>query len=255
MSNDVLVSRDGQVLHLVLNRPKKKNAITQAMYSTLTAALAEASTDGSVRAVVISGGTECFCAGNDIQDFMAGGLKPDAPVVQFLGAISSFGKPLIAAVAGPAVGIGTTLLFHCDLVYAAPNTQLKTPFVDLALVPEAGSSLLMPAGLGYQRAAGMLLLGESMGAEQAHVAGLVNAIVPAEEVVDTALAAAQRLAKKPPGALRMSKGLMRSASKDAVQQRIREEAIVFAGQLKSPEAQEAFMAFMQRRAPDFSAFE
>lgn len=250
----IRIERQDRVLQLVFDRLDKKNALTQAMYTALADALDKAADDAEVRAVVFSGSADCFSAGNDIQDFLAGGLSPDAPVLRFLRTVVGFEKPLVAAVAGPAIGIGTTLLFHCDLVYAAPSTVLKTPFVDLALVPEAASSLLMPAGLGYQRAAGMLLLGEAMSADEAHVAGLVNRVVAAEELLATALDAARRLAAKPPAALRLSKSLMRRGSQQAVAARLGEEAEVFVTQLASPEAKEAFTAFLERRAPDFSRF-
>ena len=254
MSEHLLVRQDGPVLHVQLNRLDKRNALTQAMYTGMADAMEEAATSPACRVVLLSGDETCFTSGNDIRDFMAGGLREDSPVVRFLQVISGHPKPIIAAAAGPAIGVGTTMLFHCDLVYAAPDLALKTPFVDLALVPEAASSLLMPAGLGYQRAAGMLMLGEVLSAEEAHVAGLVNRVVPNAELLATAMERAQHLATRPPEALRLTKQLMRKSDQSAVQARMREEAQHFAQRLMSPEAMEAFGAFMEQRAPDFSKF-
>ncbi len=253
MTEHIVLHREDNILHIQIDRPKKRNALTQAMYSAIEEALGQAAEDNT-RAVVISGSKECFTAGNDLRDFMNGGLKADSPVMRFLHRIATFEKPLIAAVAGHAIGVGTTLLFHCDLVYATADAKLKTPFVDLALVPEAASSLLMPIGLGYQRAAAMLMLGESMSGAEAHAAGVVNKIVAPEELIDTALAKARILATKPPAALRMTKALMKKTDSEAVMARMMEEGQLFMERLSSPEAMEAFSAFMQQRAPDFSKF-
>ena len=254
MSDHVLVRREGAVIHMQLNRLDKRNALTQAMYAAMNAVLSDAAADERCRVVVLSGNESCFTAGNDVKDFMAGGVSAESPVAQFLHEISHFPKPLIAAAAGPAIGVGTTLLFHCDLVYATDDLQLRTPFVDLALVPEAASSLLMPAALGYQRAAAMLMLGESMTAHDAHTVGLVNQVVPAGTLLDTAMDKARNLASKPPAALRATKALMRQADQHAVESRMKQEGALFFERLQSPEAMEAFSAFLEQRAPDFSKF-
>ncbi|HEX8299007.1 MAG TPA: enoyl-CoA hydratase [Rubricoccaceae bacterium] len=245
--------RDGAVLHLVLDRPAKKNAITRAMYAGLADALDAAVTDSSVRAVVLSGTGGVFTAGNDLGDFlMDPPTGPESPVFRFLAAASTFPKPLIAAVEGPAVGIGTTVLLHCDLAYAAPSARFKMPFVDLGLVPEAASSLLLPRAAGPMRAAGWLLFGEVFSAEDALAGGLVNEIVA--DPTARALERAHTLAAKPPEAVRLTKALLRRADAAAVQDTMRVEGDRFRERLASPEAQEAFAAFFEKRAPDFSRF-
>ncbi|MEN0066698.1 MAG: enoyl-CoA hydratase [Myxococcota bacterium] len=254
MSEHMSVRTDGGVLHVQFDRPEKRNALTQAMYATVNEALTQASNDEHCRVVVLSGSETCFTAGNDVKDFMAGGVSADSPVAQFLQLLSTFEKPLVAAVAGPAVGVGTTMLFHCDLVYATADAKLKTPFVDLALVPEAASSLLMTMYLGYQRAAGMLMLGEVLSATDAYAAGLVNQIIPQGELLATALQKAQQLASRPPAAVRLTKALMRKTHREAVAERLTEEGQLFFERLGSPEAMEAFTAFMEQRKPDFSSF-
>lgn len=245
--------RHDSVLHLALDRPEKKNAITRAMYARLAEALGEAADDGDVRAVVLSGRGGVFTAGNDLGDFMMDPpTGPESPVFQFLSAAVGFPKPLIAAVAGPAVGIGTTILLHCDLAYAAPDALFKMPFVDLGLVPEAASSLLLPRLAGPARAAELLLFGEAFSAETAHEIGLVNAVV--DDPTGHALERAAVLARKPPSAVRQSKALLRRATADAVGETIAREGELFVERLTSPEAQEAFTAFFEKRPPDFSSF-
>ena len=250
---DLTVRRDGGVLHLALARPAKKNAITRAMYAALADALEAAADDTGVRAVVLSGAGGVFTAGNDLGDFlMDPPTGPDSPVFRFLRAASTFPKPLVAAVDGPAVGIGTTILLHCDLAYAAPDARFKMPFVDLGLVPEAASSLLLPRVAGPMRAAGWLLFGEAFSAQDALAAGLVNEIVA--DPTARALERAHTLAAKPPRAVRLTKALLRRADADAVQETILVEGEHFTERLASPEAQEAFTAFFEKRAPDFSQF-
>jgi enoyl-CoA hydratase/carnithine racemase len=254
MSNDDILSHtEAGVLTLTFNRLDKKNSITAAMYAALADALAAARDDAAVRAVVIQGHELIFSAGNDLADFLndppAGA---DAPVWRFLHGLRSFPKPLVAAVCGAAVGIGTTLLLHCDLVYAGDNAKFSLPFVNLGLCPEAASSLLLPARLGHVRAAEALLLGEPFGAEQATEWGLVNRILPPGEVNNFAQAQARRLADKPQSALVATKRLMKAASADAVATAMAAEGEVFGPLLGGPAAREAFSAFMDKRKPDFS---
>lgn len=254
MSDHVRAEREGRVLRLTLTRPEKKNALTRAMYAALADALTEACGDAGVRAVVLAGEGGAFTAGNDLFDFMMDPPRDEtSPVFQFLHAAVSFPKPLIAAVEGVAIGIGTTMLLHCDLAYAAPSARFKMPFTDLGLVPEAGSSLLVPRLAGQVRAAELLLLGEAFDAETAREIGLVNAVV--DDPLAEAMERAQALAAKPPAAVRQSKALLRAPLLDRVLATIREEAALFVERLQSEEAQEAFTAFMEKRPPDFSRFE
>ena len=250
--SDVLSQIDNGVLTLKLNRPNKKNALTKAMYSSLTEGLALASTDEAVRVVVISAEGADFCAGNDIADF-AQNLPlfqddsiqhDDMPVFRFLKAITFFEKPLIAAVQGQAVGVGVTLLLHCDLVVAADDVRLSLPFLKLGLVPEAGSTLLLPERIGHARAFAWMALGEVIGAEEAKQLGLVNTVTPCDGLDAAALAMAQKLVKLSPSSLRHTKAFMRDPEK--LWQVIRAEGAVFRRQLVSPEAQAAFMAFLTK---------
>jgi enoyl-CoA hydratase/carnithine racemase len=251
--SEVVVSRAGGVLEARLDRPAKKNALTFAMYAALTEALQQAQADPSVRAALITASGETFCAGNDIADF----LKPRddfgaAPPSRFIEALVGFDKPLVAAVQGPAIGIGATMLLHCDLVYATTTARLRMPFVSLGLVPEAGSSLLLPRRVGDAVAAEILLLGAWLDAQRAKELRLVNAIVPSTgELAPFARARAEELAACPPRALRMTRALLRG-DPEALRARIRSEAASFAACLNSPEAKEAFTAFLERRPPDFS---
>lgn len=253
MTQEILIHEADGVLELCFNRPEKKNAITGAMYGALTAALGDAAGRPAIRAVLIAGEGDIFTAGNDIKDFLAmpGGLD-GAPPGQFIRAVATIEKPLVAAVHGPAIGIGTTLLLHCDLVYASPEASLSVPFVDLGLVPEAGSSLLLPSRVGFARAAAMLLLGEPMDAEAARAAGLVTAIVPVADLRTHARAKARTLAAKPPAALAATRALMRGEP-GALLARMELEAAAFSQALQGAEAREAFTAFLERRKPDFSA--
>jgi enoyl-CoA hydratase/carnithine racemase len=250
MSEYVKGERDGAVFVVTLARPEKKNALTGAMYEALIAAFAEASSSPEVGALMIAGSGGVFSAGNDIGDFLAYALAPgaviaEAPVTRFIYALARFAKPLVAAVDGPAVGLGTTLCFHCDLVYAAPSARFHMPFVDLGLVPEAGSSLLAPQRFGRARASAYLLLGEPFDAEAARADGLVNAVVDAGLLHAHALAKAKAIAAKPRQALLTARRLIRG-DEAALIARMDEETQLFAAALKSPEAQAAFMAFMAR---------
>ena len=253
-STHVQVTTADRITTIRFARIDKKNAITLEMYGALGAALEAAAADPAVRVVVIAGAPECFTSGNDLGDFMRaaqGGGEISAPLV-FLRTIATFEKPIVAAVAGVAIGIGTTLLLHCDLVYAAPNARFKVPFVDLGLVPEAGSSVLLPALVGARRAAQLLLLGEQLDAPTALAWGLVNGVAADPDAA--ARAAATRLAACAPTALRTTKALTRRATREVVLEAMRVEGEAFAERLRAPEALEALQAFMARRPADFSHF-
>ena len=254
MSNIITETKDG-IARIEIDRPEKKNALTAAMYQALADAIKAAEADAGVRVLLIHGKADLFTAGNDLQDFLDNPPRDDnRPVFQFLYGISQAQKPIVAAVAGAAVGIGTTMLLHCDLVYAAPNARLQLPFVNLGLVPEAASSLLLPALAGYQRAAELLLLGEPFSAQKAKDIGLVTDVIPEAQLFDTAMAQAKKLAGKPAASLRLTKQLMKQGQIEAVAQRIKLESDHFGVRLNSPEAKEAFSAFLEKRKPDFSKF-
>jgi len=251
---DILVHTEDGVATITFNRVEKKNSITRAMYSALADAFDAAAQDNAVRVVVLQGDVAIFSAGNDIGDFLElPPSTPDSPVFRFLRGIATFPKPVIAAVCGPAVGIGTTLLFHCDLVYAGDNAAFSMPFVNLGLCPEAASSLLAPQLLGYHRAAEALLLGEPFMAEAALEVGLVNRVVPPTECNMVAQTQARKLAGKPLSSLVETKRLMKKSSQPAVLERMAEEGESFGRMLREPAAREAFTAFMEKRRPNFSA--
>ena len=251
MSGTVDIGQDGGVLTLVMNRPDKKNALTDAMYGALADALKAAQDDAAVRAVAIRGAGDLFCAGNDIGDFLrASGDIGEANVFRFIRLLGTFSKPLLAGVQGRAVGIGTTMLLHCDYVVLAEDALLTTPFAALGLAPEAASSSLLPAAIGHQRAFAMLAMGEALGAEEALAAGLANEVVPGDTLEAALGKAAARIAMLPPGAVQATKALMRDT--DAIAATMEAEIEVFARRLQSAEAREAFTAFMEKRAPDFS---
>jgi enoyl-CoA hydratase/carnithine racemase len=256
MSEHLQIERDGGLLTLRMNRPDKKNALTRAMYAGMAAALDEADADRSVRAVLLTGGESCFTSGNDVADFIQAppsGLNSE--VFQFMRALFDFSKPVVAAVAGPAVGIGTTLLLHCDLVYVTRDAQLKMPFVSLGLCPEYGSSLILPQLLGHARAAELLLLGESFSGEQAAQWGIANqALDDGAAALGKAREAALRFLQLAPSAVVDSKRLMRAPGREELRRVIEEEGALFGQRLRSPEAIEALTAFMQRRKADFSRF-
>ena len=253
MSQDILVHAENGVMTVTLNRLDRKNSITAAMYGAMADALDSAESDLAIRVAVLQGHETVFSAGNDIGDFLnqpPAGM--DSPVFRFLRGIATFTKPLLAAVCGPAVGVGTTLLFHCDLVYAGDNAAFSMPFVNLGLCPEAASSLLVPQMLGYHRAAEALLLGEPFMAEAALEVGLVNRVVPPTEANGVAQAAARKLAAKPLSALVETKRLMKKGQQQLVLQQMQEEGQSFSRMLGEPAAKEAFGAFMAKRKPDFS---
>jgi enoyl-CoA hydratase/carnithine racemase len=251
--SDILIHTEDGVCTLTFNRLDKKNSITAAMYASMADALRQAQTDDAVRCVVFQGHETVFSAGNDIADFLNHPpSEPAAPVFLFLRALAEFPKPLLAAVCGPAVGIGTTMLMHCDLVYAGDNAAFAMPFVNLGLCPEAASSLLAPQMMGYHRAAEALLLGEPFMAEAALEVGLVNRVLPPTEAAAYAHSVARKLAQKPMASLIETKRLMKQAQMPAVLETIGREANSFAQLLRAPAAKEAFSAFMERRKPNFS---
>ncbi len=253
MTEHVKTELSDGVLVVTLQRPDKKNAITGAMYNALSDALDRAESDASVRVVLFQGEGDSFTAGNDLADFAAqskSNSDEESPAFRFITALGNASKPLVAAVQGNAVGIGTTMLLHCDLVYLAEGARLMTPFVNLALVPEAASSWLLPARVGHVRAYQMFALGEPMDAATAVASGLANAVVPANEVRQKAMAAAVTLTKRPAGSLGATKRLMREVER--IQTIISAEGELFKERLKTPEAREAFAAFAERRPPSFA---
>jgi enoyl-CoA hydratase/carnithine racemase len=254
MTAHILTNSADSILQIRINRPEKKNALTLAMYRAMTEALASADANPAVRVVVISGTDGCFTSGNDLADFLQSpGLDGDSPAFRFLQTLSTTSKPVIAAVTGLAVGVGVTMLLHCDLAYAADSATFQLPFVNLGLVPEAASSMLLPKMLGHQRAAELLLLAEKFDARTAQGLGLVNGVCPGNDLAAFVEQRATALAAKPPSSLRLTKALMKRYP-ESVPERMAEEGKQFARQLGSPEAREAMEAFMQRRKPDFSRF-
>jgi enoyl-CoA hydratase/carnithine racemase len=255
MTEHVRSEKSNGILTLTLNRPEKKNALTRAMYQALGEAIDAAEHDPDVRCVLIQSEGDLFTAGNDLADFAAvsNGQSEDAGRPgenPLLVALSRAKTPLVAAVQGKAVGVGVTMLLHCDLVFVADDASLTTPFVNLALVPEAASSLLLPARIGHTRAFAMFVLGEAVDAHKAVAWGIANAVVPRAELRARARAAAEAVAERPPAAVVITKALMRDP--EALQKRLDVEGAHFVAQLGSPEAREAFAAFAQKRAPDFS---
>lgn len=253
---DILTNKANGILTIEFNRPEKKNAITAAMYQMMADAIKDAEADASVRAILITGKQEIFTAGNDLEDFLknASAEVGDRPVAQFMRALSGCGKPVVAAVAGAAVGIGTTMLMHCDLVYAGDNAKFSMPFTQLGLCPEFASSMLFPQLVGYQRAAEKLMLGEAFGAHEAYDMGLVSKVVPVAELAEFAHAQAAKLVALPASSLRTTKGLLKGAQAEAIQARMLEENKHFGEMLGSKEAKEAFTAFFEKRRPDFTKF-
>jgi enoyl-CoA hydratase/carnithine racemase len=242
------------VARIELARPEKKNAITTEMYVQMAEALAAADADRDVRAVLLHGAKDCFTAGNDLGDFLKRPPGTQSPSWRFFDVLPAMSKPVVAAVGGPAVGIGTTLLFHCDLIYATPAARFQLPFTSLGIVPEFGSTYLLPLLAGYQRAAELLLLGQPFSAEKAREAGIVTEVVAEDELLPRALKAATQLAELPPESIRLTKRLMKSAHAEAVKKQIGEESRIFVERLASPEAKEAMNAFLEKRKPDFSRF-
>jgi len=243
------------VATIEIARPEKKNALTQAMYTAMAEALVAATADAAVRAVLITGQPGVFTSGNDLEDFMQRPPQGEnSPVFNFMRALLDCDKPVVAAVTGAAVGIGTTMLLHCDLVYVSDEARLAMPFVSLGLVPEYASSLLVPRLMGHVKATEKLMLGEPFTGSDAVDCGIANAVLPAGEVVNHARRMAERFNALPPGAVRDTKRLMRAPQKEQVLAVMAQEGEIFKGRLRSPEAMEAFQAFFQKRKPDFSKF-
>lgn len=242
-----LLIQQGAVLKLGLNRPEKKNALSQQMYRQLSAALEQAAADNSIHVVLLHGSSDCFSAGNDLLDFLgAGELNRQHPTVQFLYQLAQFNKPLVAAVAGLAIGIGTTALLHCDLVYAADNARFQLPFTQLGLCPEAGSSVLLPNLVGYQRAAQFLLLGEAFGASDALQMGLVNQVVTGQDLLVLAEEKAAKLAALPADAVQSSKALLKRNAQTLTIDTIAAELVQFQRLLQSEPCQQRISAFFKR---------
>jgi enoyl-CoA hydratase/carnithine racemase len=256
---DILTSKTDGILTIEFNRPERKNAITGAMYQVMADALMDAEQDAAVRAILIIGKAEIFTAGNDLEDFLknapAGG-KPDVsrPVYQFMRALSGASKPVVAAVSGAAIGIGTTMLMHCDLVYAADNAKLSMPFVQLGLCPEFASSVLFPAIAGYPRAAEKLLLGEAFTAQEAYQMGMVSKVLPLDELLPFAKRQTAKLVALPATSVRATKALMKQPRTAQIEAALKAEIDLFSAMLQAPEAKEAFTAFFEKRKPDFSKF-
>ena len=256
MNDKVSSSVSEGVFRLEILRPGKKNALTAEMYAAMADALDAAEADTGVRVILIHGSAGTFTAGNDLGDFLA---KPptdeNAPVFRFINGFAKLKKPFVAAVEGVAVGVGTTLLLHCDLVYAGASARFVLPFVNLGLTPEAASSLLLPQRVGHVRATEMLMLGEPFSAKTALEAGLINAIVPDGEVIGHALAVCKKLAAQPAASIRLTKQLLKQTQSALVSQAMHNENLIFKERLQSPEAKEAFSAFFEKRRPDFSKFD
>jgi len=252
---NIITRKENGILTIEFNRPDKKNSITSAMYQIMADSLKEAEKDAAVRTILFCGQTDMFTAGNDLEDFMNNKQDlADLPVSQFIGNLSMAGKPVIAAVAGSAIGIGTTMLLHCDLVYAADNARFSMPFAKLGLCPELASSMLLPQFIGYQRAADLLLFGESFSAQEALNMGLVNKVLTTADLMPYAYARAAKLVSLPASSLRATKSLMKARQADTVAAHMIEEGRIFSAMLQAPEAKEAFLAFFERRPPDFTKF-
>lgn len=250
--SEILTAQADGILTITFNRPDKKNALTSAMYAVLADALEAAETDNAVRVILFAGNGGAFTAGNDLQDFLNNPPQGEgSPVFRFLRAISTASKPMVAAVSGVAVGVGSTMLLHCDLVYAGESAKFSFPFVNLALVPEAASSLLLPNLIGHQRAAELLLLGEPFTPATAKEYGIVNAVFADDRLLAEATAVARKLAAKPPSAMKLSKQLMRAPKGDIAGQ-MAAEGVHFRAQLQSAEAREAMTAFFEKRPPKFN---
>ncbi|TFW30808.1 enoyl-CoA hydratase [Massilia horti] len=258
---DILLNKTNGILTIEFNRPERKNAITSAMYEAMAGALLDAGEAPDVRAILITGKPEIFTAGNDLDDFLKNSAPipgvPDEsrPVFQFMRALSNCSKPVVAAVAGAAIGIGTTMLMHCDLVYAADNAKFSLPFAQLGLCPEFASSLLLPQLAGYPRAAEKLLLGEAFPASEALEMGLVTKVLPVAELLPFAQHQAAKLVALPAASIRTTKALMKRPRQEAIKSALAYEGELFAAMLQGPEAKEAFTAFFEKRKPDFSKFD
>jgi enoyl-CoA hydratase/carnithine racemase len=250
--SEIIAERSGNILSIQLNRPTKKNAMTSSMYIMMAESLEDAAKDDEIRVALWHAAGDSFCAGNDLEDFMknppAAGESPQSRLIHTL---INFEKPLVAAVQGAAIGGGTTMLTHCDFVYAGESAKFQLPFVNLALVPEFGSSYLLPLRFGYMRAAELILLGQPFGALRAAEFGLVTSVVPDQKLLSTATETAQILAEKPAGAVQACKRLMKGAFREQLEQAVKLENQVFAERVRSDEAKEAFRAFFAKRKPEY----
>lgn len=255
---EILTNINDGILTINFNRPEKKNAITFGMYQAMADAINASNEDKNVSVILITGKPEVFTAGNDLEDFMkhAGSLASEdmPPVYQFMHALNDAQKPVIAAVAGNAVGIGTTLLMHCDMIYAADNAKFSMPFTPLGLCPEYASSMVFQQIVGYQRAAEKLLLGEAFLAQEAFEMGFINKVLPVEELLPYAEKQAAKIAALPAKSIRLTKSLMKANQPQAIREKMNEENAHFGAMLSQPEAREAMMAFFQKRKPDFKQF-
>ena len=254
MSEHIVATTKDRVARIALARLDKKNALTAQMYAGLAAALGAADQDREVRVVLLHGAPDCFTAGNDVGDFLKRPPGGASPAMALFEVLPHMAKLVIAAVGGPAVGIGSTMLLHCDLVYAATNARFQLPFVPLGIVPEFGSTFLLPLLAGYQRAAELLLLGQPFTAQQAQEVGMVSQIFPENELLQKAEEKAKVLAALPPESLRLTKQLMKKRHRQVLAETIAEETRIFTERLDSPEAKEAMAAFLEKRKPDFSRF-
>jgi len=251
--SDINTERSGSILRVQFNRPAKKNAMTSAMYIAMADLLNNAAKDDGVRVVLWHGAGDSFCAGNDIEDFLKNPMGPgDSPQSRLIDALTNFDKPIVAAVQGAAIGGGTTMLTHCDFVYAGESAKFQMPFINLALVPEFGTSYSIPARIGYLRAAELIQLGHPFDARRAVELGLATQVVPDPNLLATAAATAQKLAEKPAEALQACKRLMRQSTRELLQRAARAENEVFSAQLRSPDTKEALAAFLEKRAPHFT---
>ena len=254
---DILTSKEKGILIIEFNRPEKKNSITAAMYQIMADALQDVQNDAAVRVILFCGKQDIFTAGNDLEDFLNSDLQGELanrPVAEFMLQLTQATKPVVAAVAGAAIGIGTTMLLHCDLVYAADNAKFSMPFAKLGLCPEFASSMLLPQLVGYHRAAEKLLLGESFSAQEAFEMCFINKVLPSYELMPFAKAQAAKLTSLPASSLRMTKSLMKTGQTDAVLAKMSDEGKYFSAMLLAPEAKESFKAFFEKRKPDFTKF-
>ena len=252
--SDIITERSGNILQIQLNRPAQKNAMTSAMYITLADLLNDAAKDDQIRVVLWHGAGDSFSAGNDIQDFLKNPPPPsEGPQARLMAALVNFDKPIVVAVHGAAIGGGTTMLTHCDFVFAGEGAKFQMPFVNLALVPEFGSSYSVPARIGYLRAAELILLASRFDAKRAAELGLVTRVVPDQDLLATATETARQLAEKAPAALQACKRLMRSSTRELLERAIKIENQEFAARVRSPESKEAFTAFVEKRKPNFAA--
>jgi enoyl-CoA hydratase/carnithine racemase len=253
MMDEIVVEHMGSILRVELNRPTKRNAMTSSMYATLADIFGNAAEDEQTRVVLWHGAGDSFCAGNDIEDFLKNPPGPgDSPQARLMNALVDFDKPIVAAVQGAAIGGGTTMLTHCDFVYAGESAKFRMPFIDLAVLPEFGSSRSVPAMIGHIRAAELILLGAPFDARRAAELGFVTEVVSDQNLLATATATARKLATKPIGALQASKRLMKSAFRDQIKVAMTLENKEFSVQVRSDEAKEAFAAFLEKRPPDFA---